>query len=140
MTELKEVNVNGKDYVLKSEFEELQKKERDYVVLDPANVLALGKIQNLEDKSKPLHLLNDFNRITNDIRLMVDLKNPDVIEIFKGDIRWSKISKEYYDKAVKIINLFKGEPVVYLNIKENYPVLIAGDDLGLVLAPRIDDV
>ena len=134
------MNVNGKDYVLKSEFEELQKKERDYVVLDPANVLALGKIQNLEDKSKPLHLLNDFNRITNDIRLMVDLKNPDVIEIFKGDIRWSKISKEYYDNAVKIINLFKGEPVVYLNIKENYPVLIAGDDLGLVLAPRIDDV
>jgi hypothetical protein len=115
------------------------KVEKDFFLVDPANVLAMGKIQNFEDSDKPLHLLNDFMRDNSDLKIVVDIDD-ETFEVWKEGVRIGKYSKEYYDRALSVAKAWKGcrKLDFYIQKEKNYPVLMACDDLGFVLAPRIE--
>jgi hypothetical protein len=141
MTEDK-ISINGIAYVKEDLLKEQETKkedaERNLYSMDPANVMLIGKIKNFDDESKPLHLLFDFDRNVSELKLMVNLKRKERIEIWKGKEFWVAISREYYDKANKMIQQWKGETQIYVQKEKNLPILISGDDLGFVLAPRIE--
>ncbi len=113
--------------------------ERKYYLTDPANVMGMGKITNFKEESKYFEIMGfKFLRDNDDLKVLLNLPMDEVIEIHKGDKKWAKISKEYYDIAQKIIDIWGGSISVFVSNKKDSPVLIAGDDLGFVLAPRIE--
>lgn len=128
--------IDGVEYVKKSEAERI---ERNFVLLDSANVLAMGKIQNFEDENKPLHLLMDFARDNKNIQAK-SLLNRDTFEIWKENKLWGKYSIEYYEKALRIASIWRTNKLdFYVQEKKNSPLLMSCDEFGFVLAPRIED-
>ena len=142
MTE--KITLNGKEYIELSIYEKLKKEkvkefdEKEFYTTDPALVMLFGKIRNLEEENEALHIVFDFERDNSDLQLMMDLKKEGVIRIMKNGEPWAVISKEYYDKAKKIISIWKGELELHVQKERDQPVLIRGEDLGFVLAPRIE--
>ena len=124
--------------ILKEKVIELN--ERDFSSIDPSNVMAMVTKKNLIEE-KIIRLFNmEFLGDNRDIRLMYDLLHAgEVIEVWKGNDIWCKISKDYYDNAINIINRWKGKPQVNVNKDKDKPVLINnGEDLGFILAPRVE--
>lgn len=115
------------------------KTEKDFYLLDPANVMAVGKIQNFEDSDKPLHLLIDFERENKDIKVISDLKNEQTFEVWKDNKKWGRYSMEYYKRALEVAKAWRTEHLdFYITSKKDSPLLMACEDLGFVLAPRIE--
>ncbi len=114
--------------------------ERNYILLDPANVMAMGKIQNFEDEEKPLHLKLDFERDNTNVKVYLDIVEGETFTVWKENKIWGKYSKEYYDQALEVAKAWKQEDIkFYIHKKKNQPILMACDDLGFLLAPRVDD-
>ena len=115
-----------------------KKIQEKYYSLDPANVSMLGKITNFEEEEKPFDFCGlKFERDNSKLKVYRDLKNKERILIFKEEELWVIISTIYYDMAVKIIEEWKSTPDVFVQDSKDSPVLIASDDFGMVIAPRI---
>lgn len=114
------------------------KEEKDFLLIDPANVMAMGKIQNYDNDNEPLHLVIDFERYNKDLKCYSDIKKNETIIIYKNGRFHGKYSKEYYNLAKKVSNAWSnGKIEFYVSKNINEPLLMACDDLGFVLAPRI---
>lgn len=116
---------------------EIQEK---YYSVDPANVCMLGRITNFKDDDKePFYFCGfKFERDNSKIRVYLDLKNKERILIFKEKELWAIISEDYYNLAKKIIEEWKSSPEVFIQDSKDQPVLIASDDFGIVIAPRVE--
>ena len=115
------------------------KQEKDFNLIDPANVLAMGKVQNFEDDNKPLHMILDFIRDNSDLEVYFDIKNGEIFRVLKNGKRWGRYSKEYYDRVLKVARAWRSEDIEFhCTNKKNEPILMCCDDLGFVLAPRVE--
>jgi len=119
------INFNGKEYVLKEEFDKLKLDDNNFKsgfkflsngcnIMDEANVMALGHFK------------------------------------IDGGFIATKISISYLEKAIKILkqmslnkNSYSGD---YLSLayKKDFPMIIGrinddGEAIGIVIAPRVDD-
>ena len=113
---------------------------KKFYSLDPANVSMLGKVINFEEEKEPLKFCNfEFERDNSNLKYYLDLKDNERVLIFKGKERWVTISKEYYDTAFRILNIWKGNPQIFVQKEKDCPVLIAADDFGMAIAPRITE-
>lgn len=117
-------------------------EDKDACLVDPAMVMSMGKIQNFEEgNSSPLKMYNfEFEKDTSLISAIIDLDREDVIVIKKNKEEWAKISREYYNQACKVATAWNGlnKPIFYLQKEKNNPVLLAFNDLGFIIAPRIE--
>ena len=115
------------------------KKEKDFYLLDPYNVMAFGKIQNFTDTSKPFHLVTDFERDNSKIKVVSDLVTGETFEVFNDKKKWGRYSMEYYNRALETTKAWKGGKLdFYISKEKDCPLLMANDDMGFVLAPRIE--
>ena len=115
------------------------KVEKDFLLTDPANVCAMGRVQNFDCNDKPLHMILDFIRDNSDLEVYFDIKNGEVFRVLKDGKKWGRYSKEYYDRALKVAEAWKSDYIeFYCTDKKNEPILMCCDDLGFVLAPRVE--
>jgi hypothetical protein len=115
------------------------KKEKDFLLTDPSNICAMGRVQNFEDDDKPLHMILDFVRDNSDLEVYFDIKNGEVFRVFKDKKKWGNYSKEYYNRALEVAKAWKSDSMeFYCTNKKNEPILMCCDDLGFVLAPRVE--
>ena len=115
------------------------KEERDFLLTDPANVCAMGKVQDYEENDKPLHMIIDFVRDNSDLEVYFDIKKGEVFRVLKDGKKWGRYSKEYYDRVLKVVKDWKSENIEFhCTNKKNDPILMRCDDLGFVLAPRVE--
>ena len=111
-----------------------------YILLDPAQILGMGKIQNFKNEKKPfLKLGMDFIRDNSDIKVYFDMVGGENFTVWKGDKKWGKYNKAYYDRAMGVVEAWSGGSLVFfVSKKKNEPLLMACDDLGFIVAPRVD--
>lgn len=113
------------------------KKESDFVLRDPSNVMAMGVILNHDQEGKFIHFIFDFLRDNNDVKAY-EVINDETFEIWKGKERWGIYSKEYFELARKVSSVWKSNKLdFYVQEEKNKPLLMAADELGFLLAPRI---
>ena len=114
-------------------------KEKKYYSNDPANVSMIGRITNFEKEEEPFYFCGlRFERDNKNLKIYRDLKDQERILIFKDKELWNVISSYYYDQSFKLIEEWTGKPNIFVNKNKNEPILIACDDFGCVVAPRVD--
>jgi hypothetical protein len=157
---VKTAKIDDVEYVEKIEYDKLKEKTEKEVreqmkeetskayLIEPCNVMLMGRIINIDDEKDKLLKIKTFEflRDNSDVRILMDLKNKDRIEVYKGKERWVYASKEFFDMACKVAKAWKGIagkendiiPEVYVNENKDYPILIGFNEMGFVLAPRIE--
>ena len=116
------------------------KEEKDFLLKDPTNVLAMGRVQNFEDDDKPLHMILDFIRDNSDLEVYFDIKDGEIFRVLKNGKKWGRYSKEYYNRVLKLARAWNSDCIkFYCTNNKNAPVRMCCDDLGFVLAPRVED-
>lgn len=143
--EMKTIKINDVDYVPKKEYDKLSKMvdieedPKDFYPLDPAYIMLIGKVHEKDDKLKFKFLPAEYIKDNSNIKILLDVSgDQQVLTIEKDGKYHGRISKEYYDKAIKIIDLWERDAELHVQKKPHQPVLIKGDDLGFMLAPRVE--
>lgn len=159
------INLNGKEYIEKSYYDELEEKKedkksstpkkkelkllREYAVLDPAKVLAIYpciKHGSSEDITEIVNEIGLFKFIrTPKIRLISDNSfDSEIVEIED-----TKYSMGYIDKVKEIGKIWNDnddELNIYMRYDKkeekflkNQPILfVFGNNLSFILAPRVE--
>ena len=159
---MKTAKIDDVEYVEKIEYDKLKEKTEKEVkeqmneeiskayLIEPCNVMLMGRITNFDDEKDKLLKIKTFEflRDNSDVRILIDLKNKDRIEVYKGKERWVYASKEFFDRACRVAKAWKGTAgkdkddmiaEVYVGEDKDYPILIGFDEMGFVLAPRIEE-
>lgn len=112
-------------------------KTEDHLV-DACNVMGMEKI--IPGETGFIKCLGlDFIKDNVDIKALTELTRSDVFTIEKNGVVWARLSREYYDKAKRIANEWNSANVEFhVRTEKHGPVLMAFDDLGFVLAPRLE--
>ena len=116
----------------------------DIVILDSANIAGLVKVDMFDEVPK----INAFN--------IWDKKNTRLVIQDMDKIRLSAdsekfyldncvVSNEYITWFIKIVSAFNNKKIsidklsFYHSVRKDYPILVSYCELGMILAPRIED-
>jgi hypothetical protein len=159
---MKTININGKEYVLKSELKKNNESSCEYFEWDDEQRLhnTLNKIINykkkcLSEKSamKRKNLcatdsINVFMIIAKTQRAKTIIRryiNPDdklqeepKIEYESDSIAKSKYSLGYLTKMFDFFDILTDNSVVF-TMKEDYPLTVENNDFKIILAPRVEN-
>lgn len=145
---MKITKIDDKEYVPKEDYDKLKEeksldiKSSDFYCHEPSNVMLMGKIDNVDAEKFKLKFVDmEFVAVNTNITVLFDIQGDgETLDIMRDGKKWSRISKLYYDKAKKIINEWAGNCVdIHVQEKKNLPVMIRGEDLAFILAPRVED-
>ncbi len=66
-------------------------------------------------------------------------ENGDRIFIYKGDEKWITLSKELYDSAQKVFDIWYDKAIEFMIAKKkDCPFILVSKPLAIVIAPRIE--
>lgn len=155
------INLNGKEYIEKSYYDELEEKKeenksstpkkkelkllKEYAVLDPANVCGIYPcIKNDDEDIDEIEIeMGWFKKVDSPkIKLISD----NSFNSERVDIEGTKYSMEYIEQIKKIANVWFGDhPIIYMGYDKkknefikNHPIMfVFGNNLSFALAPRV---
>lgn len=156
------INLNGKEYILKEEYDNLEKQKEpkplsvsDYLITEKYNVMGIVPLNR--KKYKILEIEETFEeeiagfscyKLVNEELIIPQIKGfQKDFEVYSVDK--SKFSKEFIDIAIKTAKAFGyvGKPEIYLPfdkekkeyINDNPCLVVFERSLVFLLAPRISD-
>jgi hypothetical protein len=130
------INLNGVEYIKKEEYDKI--KGNRFWIPDPCNCMAIVKV-SIESESYDTSSFKPFPK-ENECDLIMNLKEPDVIDLYIKGQKMSRISTEFYNMANKTFKAFgcSGKLKVYAYEKDAPCLLCDGEGLGFIIAPRIE--
>lgn len=124
-------------------------KEAETHIPEKCNVMAITKVVEKDDYYQAFIGNHEDWKFPKENKCeLYEKLNDEVILCHVNNEKWVRISKDYYNKARKISQLFLECGVEVYAKKKNSPVLIKSEDLiyfpsdmtlGFILAPRIED-
>lgn len=126
------IELNGKKYMLETEV------RRKTVITEPCSVMGIVKVEEKDGKL----LAHTFEYEKKPCLIAYSGEEKDVFFVFKDYKIMGKYTREFLEKASKVLHdfdLVKKEDVKVYTFGLNQPILIwGGNNVGLVLAPRVD--
>lgn len=115
-----------------------QEIDLNNAIMDPAKVFGLLRLK--EDSDLLVSGQDTYEKPSEEVRFFDERKSHRTV-IYKGDEKWSVLTKEMFDQCKDILKKItnSNSPDFYLADKKDRPIIMRAGDVGAIIAPRVDD-